>query len=537
MNDTSVEDAVKKETSNSVAVRRAILSVSDKSGLVKLARFLHEQNIEILATGGTLNFLKSRKIPAISVVSATGSPEILNGRVKTLHPKIHGGILYRRGNQEHETQLSEQGIKGIDLVVINLYPFEKVTADGTCSDLDAAENIDIGGPSMIRSAAKNWESVAVLTDPADYDEFINKYTVNDGVIDAASRKAWAARAFARTATYDAAIANFWERRISSTNDELPELRISGFRRVKELRYGENPHQRAAIYRKMGHIGLSLTDAEVLSGKALSYNNYADLECALSMVTDFKNEPFAVVIKHATPCGAATAETLADAYQQAHDTDPMSAFGGIVGLNRRVDLATAEKLAKTFFLECVLAPDYDEDALALLKKKKLRRFLRLPGIEQPPPAEDWTYRVLSGALLAQSPDTHEVTESALKVVTERKPDPGHIASLLFGRQLVKHVKSNAIALVQGTGAVGIGGGQTSRVDAVKIAIEKAGERAKGSVLASDAFFPMPDNIEVAAAAGISAIIQPGGSKKDDEVIAACNDAGIAMVFTGIRNFRH
>jgi len=524
----------KMQSAGAVAIRRALISVSDKTGAVELARVLHEHGVEILATGGTLSLLKENDIPAISVASLTGSPEILGGRVKTLHPKIHGGILFRRGDPDHQQQIVEQGIKAIDLVVINLYPFEQVTAKAECPEHEAIENIDIGGPTMIRSAAKNSESVVVLTDPGDYAEFIEKYQAGNGSTDRESRRLWAARAFARTAVYDAAIAGYLEQR---SGEDIPSLRISAFRRLCKLRYGENPHQRGVLYGKIGGSELSLTAADVLGGKELSYNNYHDLECALSLVTDFRDKPFAVVIKHATPCGAAEAETLAEAYQRAHATDPLSAYGGIIGLNRLVDLAAAERVAEAFFVECVLAPGYAPEALELLKQKKTRRFLQLPGIINPPPPPDWTYRVLSGALLAQSPDTIAVMPNDLQIVTKKQPTPAQIVSLLFGRRLVKHVRSNGIVLVQGTAAVGIGGGQTSRVDAVKIAIEKAGERAKGSMLASDAFFPMPDNVEVAAQAGIAAIIEPGGSKKDPEVIAACDEAGIAMVFSGVRNFRH
>ncbi len=524
----------KTNQGGAVTIRRAVMSVSDKTGLVELARLLHDHGVEILATGGTLSILKEHGIPAVSVVSLTGSPEILGGRVKTLHPKIHGGILFRRGDPDHQKQVAEQGIKAIDMVVINLYPFTQVAARHDCTEQEAIENIDIGGPSMIRSAAKNCESVVVLTDPADYAEFSEKYKAGDGGIDHESRRLWAARAFARTAVYDAAIAGYLEQR---SGEEVPAVRVSAFRKVSTLRYGENPHQRGVLYGKIGGKELSLTDAEVLGGKELSYNNYYDLECALSIVTDFRKRPFAVVIKHATPCGAAEADTLSEAYQLAYDTDPMSAYGGIIGLNTVVDSAAAEKIAEALFVECVLAPRYSPEALALLKKKKTRRFLQLPGIADPPPAGEWTYRALSGALLAQTPDTIEVTAEDLRVVTKKRPTARQIASMLFGRRLVKHVRSNAIVLIQGTAAVGIGGGQTARVDAVKMAIEKAGERAAGSVLASDAFFPMPDNIEVAAQAGIAAIIEPGGSKKDPEVIAACDEAGIAMVFSGIRNFRH
>ncbi len=536
MNISTKTQAVAQKVATALPIRRAILSVSDKTDLDKLAGFLHQHQVELIATGGTLQYLKDHEIPAVPVASLTGSPEIFGGRVKTLHPKIHGGILFRRGNEEHEQQRAEQGIKAIDLVVVNLYPFEKVIAEPDCSLTDAIENIDIGGPSMIRSAAKNSADVAVLTDPADYAEFFEKFERGHGSIDDLTRRTWAVRAFARTAAYDAAIAGYLEEQ-SRAPGEVPEVRISSFRRERNLRYGENPHQRAALYKKVGDHGLSVADAEVLSGKELSYNNYWDLECTLSILADFTERPFAVVIKHATPCGAAEAVTLAEAYQNAHDTDPMSAFGGIIGLNRVVDRATAEKIAGTLFVECVLAPGYDDDAWTLLKKKKMRRFLKLPAIENPPAPEDWTYRAISGGLLAQSPDVAVLTADDLKVVTKAAPTEKQIASLLFGRHLVKHVKSNAIVLIKGTAAVGIGGGQTARVDAVKMAIEKAGDRAAGSVLASDAFFPMPDNIEVAAAAKIAAIIEPGGSKKDPEVIAAADECGIAMVFSGMRNFRH
>ena len=536
MEQMSQQPAAGRTVGTPRAIRRAILSVSDKAGIARLARFLHEHNVEIIATGGTLSLLRSKRIPAVSILSLTGYPEILGGRVKTLHPQIHGGILFRRGNATDEEQCTKHKIRPIDLVVINLYPFESVTAKSECTDEEAIENIDIGGPTMIRAAAKNHESVVVLTDPADYPEFMEKFEQGQGMIDLDTRRVWAARAFARTATYDAAIASFLEKRWE-TPGEAPSLRVSAFKRQRTLRYGENPHQRGALYQKLGGVDLSLTDAEVLGGKELSYNNYFDLECALSIVTDFRSRPFAVVIKHATPCGAAEADTPAQAYQLAHDTDPMSAYGGIIGLNRVVDMAIAEKIDATFFLECVLAPGYEEEALALLKKKKTRRFLKLAGILNPPPPSNWVYRVISGGLLAQSPDALEVTSDNLKIVTKVAPRAELIPSLVFGRRLVKHVRSNAIVLVKGAAAVGIGGGQTSRIDAVKMAIEKAGDRAAGSVLASDAFFPMPDNIEAAAKAGVVAIIQPGGSKQDPEVIAAADQLGMAMVFSGVRNFRH
>ncbi len=515
-------------------IKRAIISVSDKTGVIELARFLTEQGVEIISTGGTKQTLKDAGIKVVPVSSFTGAPEILEGRVKTLHPKIAAGILFRRDVPEDREQLDSLDYKQIDLVVVNLYPFQKTVASGK-PEADVIENIDIGGPTMVRAAAKNFAGVTILVDPAQYTDFISDFGANEGVISADHRRRYAAQAFAMIAEYDQAIGDYFVRAQNGGSDELPAQIDLKLTRVAPLRYGENPHQVAALYRKHGESALSLVDAEQLAGKELSYNNYIDLDACLGMIIDFA-DPFACVVKHTNPCGAASAETLAKAYELALAADPLSAYGSIIGLNRTVDMETARELHETQFVECIIAPDYAPEALALLEKKKQRRLLRLPAIGKIKPTQHWA-RAIHGGSLYQSVDTHVVGESELSIVTKAKPSADQIRSLLWAFQLVKHVKSNAILIAQGTAMVGQGCGQTSRVDAVENAVKKAGARARGSVLASDAFFPMADGVEAAAAAGIVAIIQPGGSKNDADAIAAADQAGIAMVFTGIRHFRH
>jgi phosphoribosylaminoimidazolecarboxamide formyltransferase/IMP cyclohydrolase len=519
---------------NGFEIKRALISVSDKSGIVELAQFLQEQGVEIISTGGTKQVLKDAGVKVVPVSAFTGEPEIMDGRVKTLHPKIAAGILFRRDNEAHIAELNAHDYKSIDLVVVNLYPFEQTVASGA-ADEKIIENIDIGGPTLIRAAAKNFSGVAVLVSPAQYDGFVKEFTEAGGTLSLASRRAQATAAYARIADYDQAIGEYFNKPDEAEAADLPATLQISLSKKSGLRYGENPHQQAAVYRDSTCRTVSLVDAEQLAGKELSYNNYSDLDAALLMLMDFQ-EPFACVLKHANPCGAATAATPAQAYADALSSDPMSAFGSIIGLNREVDMEAAEELHGTQFVECIIAPGFAEDALAKLRKKKQRRLLALPQIAQGNIPE-WEFKPIRGGFLYQSTDRHQVTEAELKIVTKVEPTPEQIKSLLFAFQLVKHVKSNAILIVQDTRMVGFGCGQTSRVDAVENAVKKAGDRAQGGVLASDAFFPMPDGVEAAAAAGVKAIIQPGGSKRDVDAIAAADEAGIAMVLTGVRHFRH
>ncbi len=525
-------------------IRRAIISVSDKTGIVEMARFLNSNGVEIISTGGTKQVLKEAGIRVVPVSSFTGAPEILEGRVKTLHPKIAAGILFRREVAEDQQQLDSLDFKAIDLVIVNLYPFVETVASGAGEE-EIIENIDIGGPTLIRAAAKNFSSVTVLVDPSQYASFKASFEAEEGILPLELRRRYAAEAYSMIHDYDKAISDYFEQFArpaakpsaaeSATAGQLPGGINLALKQRAELRYGENPHQAAALYDIVGNSELSLAEAEQLAGKELSYNNYVDLDACLGMVLDF-DEPFAAVIKHTNPCGAAVATTLADAYRQALAADPLSAFGSIIGLNRIVDLETAQLLHETQFIECILAPDFEEDALALLRKKKQRRLLRLPQIGKKLPQKFWL-KAIHGGYLYQGSDDKQVQAEDLTVVTRVAPTAEQIKSMLFGFRLIKHVKSNAIVIMNDTALVGTGCGQTSRVDAVENAVKKAGSRAQGATLASDAFFPMPDGIEAAAAAGVKAIIQPGGSKRDQDAIAAADKAGIAMVTTGTRHFRH
>lgn len=512
-------------------VKKALISVFDKTGVEAFASGLSELGVEIVSTGGTFKRLKHANVESQSVESLTGFPEILEGRVKTLHPRIFGGILAKRSVKSHLDQIQGQSIGLIDMIVVNLYPFEETVSKEGVDLEEALENIDIGGPSMLRAAAKNFREVAVICNPARYQEVLGHLRENDCRMSEELLLDLAQEAFAHTARYEASIASYFEK--LKVEDALPRRFLINLERLQRLRYGENPHQQAALYSSPRWDGTSLATSELLSGKELSYNNLADLQAALDMILDFEN-PFAVIIKHSTPCGAACGKTITEAYHDALACDPMSTFGGIVGLNRPVDLETAREIHETFFLECMLAPDYDPEALELLKKKKNRRIVRVGTLRKP--SEHFNFKLISGGALLQTPD--DITERpVLKVVTEKKPTEEQTRSLLFAWKVVAHVRSNAVVLAQGEKAVGIGGGQTSRVDSAIIALRKAGERARGAVCASDAFFPMPDSIEMLGEAGISAVIQPGGSKGDEKVIEACNRYGIAMVFTGVRHFRH
>ncbi|MGH8014703.1 MAG: bifunctional phosphoribosylaminoimidazolecarboxamide formyltransferase/IMP cyclohydrolase, partial [Candidatus Zixiibacteriota bacterium] len=483
-----------------------------------------------------MKLLKSNDIPAISVSTFTGFPEIMGGRVKTLHPKIYAGILHRRDNPKDVEQLANADSKTIDLVIVNLYPFKETVAKPNVTEADAIENIDIGGPTMIRAAAKNFESVVILVDSADYSSLSKQLDSFNGATELNFRKNCAAKAFAQSADYDVAISRYFTPAKSETPADFPKTLELHFSHKMNLRYGENPHQAGALYESPAYSEPSLLRAEVLAGKELSYNNYNDLDACLDMLLEF-NEPFAGVVKHTNPCGAAIGKTIGEAYQAAYESDPLSAYGSIIGLNREVNLEAAQLLHETPFVECILAPSFSKDALELLSKKKARRLLALPEIAKGKSRGLHNYRFIQGGLLAQSADDAEVKANELKIVTKKAPTKSEISDLLFAWKVVKHTISNAIVLAKNGATVGIGMGQTSRVDSSFMAVKRAGERAKGAVMASDAFFPMPDGLEVAVDAGVAAVIQPGGSKGDEDVIKAADKAKVAMVFTGIRHFKH
>jgi phosphoribosylaminoimidazolecarboxamide formyltransferase/IMP cyclohydrolase len=519
------------------SVRTALLSVSDKTGLLAFARALSKRGVTLLSSGGTAKALSAEGIPVQTVEDYTGSPEVMGGRVKTLHPRVHGGILAREGVDDAD--LERLGAKPIDLVIVNLYPFEKVASNPASSLEEIIENIDIGGPSMVRSAAKNHARVAIVCDPKDYDRVLAEME-KEGEVTLTTRRELAAKAYAHTAAYDAAISGTLSGPRAAVTDEekastYPRYLTLPFERAYSLRYGENPHQTGAFYIERNAPVGSLARAESLGagGKELSFNNLVDVDAALEAVREH-SEPTAVVVKHTNPCGVATAKSLADAYKTARDADALSAFGGIVALNREVDPATAALLAETF-LECVVAPSFTAAALDVLRAKKN---LRLIATGQPDGAHGLTYKRVSGGLVVQSADVTGANEAThAKVVTKRAPTPEEMTALEFAWRVCKHVKSNAIVLAKEQRTVGVGAGQMSRVVSVQIACEKAGDHAKGSVLASDAFFPFPDGVEAAAKNGITAVAQPGGSVKDADVIAAADRLGIAMVMTGFRHFRH
>ncbi len=522
--------------SDKVAIKRALISVSDKAGVVELASKLEAMGVELISTGGTLKVLKEAGLHVISVSTFTGAPEIMGGRVKTLHPRIHAGILCRRDNPQDMEQLVQADHRAIDLVIVNLYPFQQTVAREGASDEDIIENIDIGGPSMVRAAAKNHNFVTVVVDPADYDSLIQQMEANDGATDLEFRRHCAGRVFQLSAEYEAAIANYFAHGKPSGEAEFPEKLEPTFSGRVDLRYGENPHQKAAVYSLAGFSGPTLLKARQLSGKELSFNNYGDLDACLEMLLDFK-EPFACVVKHANPCGAAVGSTHTEAYQRAYDSDPLSAFGSIIGINGNVDLECAKVLHETPFVECFLAASFSDEAFKLLKKKKARRLLTLPEILNGRPANENYFRFIRGGTLVQSADDRSIDSSELKVVTKRAPTDEELKALLFGWKVVKHTRSNAIVRAKDGATVGVGMGQTSRVDSGFMAVKRAGDRAQGAVMASDAFFPMADGVEVATDAGVTAIIQPGGSKGDEQAIEAADKAGAAMVFTGVRHFRH
>jgi len=512
-------------------VRRALISVSDKRGLIPFAEGLGNLGIEILSTGGTCRSLRDAGIDVIEVSEKTGFPEIMAGRVKTLHPTIHGGLLGRRGTDE--AVMEEHGIEPIDLLAVNLYPFEQTIARADATIDDAIENIDIGGPAMIRAASKNHDGVAVVVDPDDYDDVLD--SLKNDLLSLDARRKLAAKAYAHTASYDTAITKY----LSNSLGENPlgdRILYSGSL-VERMRYGENPHQEAAFYIDQQAPKGSLATAEQLQGKALSYNNIADSDAALECVKQFAS-PACVIVKHANPCGVAVASGILEAYEKAFRTDPTSAFGGIIAFNRPLDAATAKSIIDRQFVEVIVAPEIGDDAAEILKEKKNVRVLRTG--ELPESTGGFDFKKVSGGLLVQGSDMGRITADDLKVVTDKAPTPAQIEDMLFAWTVVKYVKSNAIIFCKDNMTIGVGAGQMSRVYSTRIAAIKAADEeleVRGSVMASDAFFPFRDGIDAAAETGIAAIIQPGGSMRDDEVIQAANEHGLAMVFTGMRHFRH
>ena len=523
-----------------MAVQRALLSVFDKTGILEFAKRLAALKVEILSTGGTSKLLREAGVPVKDVSDFTGWPEMLGGRVKTLHPKVHGGLLFRRGHEQDQKQAAEHGITPIDLVAVNLYPFADTAAKAGLTSEELIENIDIGGPTMLRSAAKNFASVTVVTDPADYHRVLNELeSAKDTTL--ATRLDLARKVFAATSSYDGMITTELERLSAAENTvhlidktPLPERLHLSLRRQQELRYGENPHQAAALYVPAGRPLTGLAAAKQLQGKELSYNNLVDLEAARSLAAEFKR-PAAIIIKHNNPCGAAEQDTLLNAYLKALASDSVSAFGGVLAFNRPIDAATAQEVAK-LFVECIAAPGFDEQAKSIFAAKKNLRLLELPVAGLEPDRELQLKRILGGVLV-QQPDLGEIKETELRTVTRRAPTAEEMVTLRFVWKVSRHVKSNAIVFAKDGATLGVGAGQMSRVDSVKLAVMKAQSSLQGSVVGSDAFFPFPDGVEEAAKAGATAVIQPGGSIRDPDVIAVADRLNMAMVFTGIRHFLH
>jgi phosphoribosylaminoimidazolecarboxamide formyltransferase/IMP cyclohydrolase len=516
--------------------RQALISVSDKSGILELARALTGYGIELLSTGGTAKILQQGGLEVTEIGDYTGFPEMLDGRVKTLHPKVHGGILARRDIDAHRKALEEHDIPTIDIVVVNLYPFVQTIARPDCTLEEAIENIDIGGPTMVRAAAKNWQHVAVVTNPADYSGLIKELESSGGAISHETRFRLARSAFSHTAAYDSAISNYLtSTAIDGQRQPFPEQVNINFTNVQDLRYGENPHQKAAFYRDLVAVPGAISNYVQVQGKELSYNNIADSDAAWECVKTF-DQPACVIIKHANPCGAAVDSTALGAYQKAFSTDKTSAFGGIIAFNRAIDAATAEAVSEQF-VEVVIAPEIDAGAREVFSRKQNVRVLEVPLADG---ANEFDYKRVGGGLLIQSPDIRNVSADELRVVTRKTPDSQQMSDLLFAWRVAKFVKSNAIVFCANSMTLGVGAGQMSRVDSARIAsikAENAGLSLRGSVVASDAFFPFRDGVDVVADAGASAVIQPGGSVRDDEVIAAADEHGLAMVFTGVRHFRH
>ncbi|MGE5112666.1 MAG: bifunctional phosphoribosylaminoimidazolecarboxamide formyltransferase/IMP cyclohydrolase [Acidobacteriaceae bacterium] len=526
-------------------IQRAILSVTDKTGLVEFAKKLSGMGVELISTGGTARLLRESGVVVKDISDLTGFPEMLDGRVKTLHPKVHGGILHIRGNAAHRAAVAEHGIQPIDMVVVNLYAFAKTASKPGVPFEEIIENIDIGGPSMVRSAAKNFQDVAIVTCPGDYEAVATEMAANGGELSLKTKWALAQKAFATTAAYDSAIAATLGKITTDgekfdiygigDSSEFPQTLELKLRKAYDLRYGENPHQKAALY--SDGSGTGIANARQLQGKELSYNNIVDLQAAWDLATEF-DEPFCAIIKHTNPCGSAVGKDLAEAFLRAFECDPVSAFGSVISLNGPVDLATAEAMAglrhngQALFIECIVAPNFDQAARERFGKRK---DLRLVEINHK--AQKWVMKSVSGGMLVQDNDLHRLDPAALQVVTERKPTEQEMRDLLFAWKVGKHVKSNAILYAKDGRSVGVGAGQMSRVDSARIGAQKAVLPLEGSVVASDAFFPFPDGVEEIAKAGAKAVIQPGGSKADPDVIATANRLGLAMVFTGVRHFRH
>lgn len=514
--------------------KRAIISLSDKTGLLEFARDLISLEYEILSTGGTAKNLSDNGIPVTPVSDVTGFPECLDGRVKTLHPAIHAGILSVRSNKEHMEQLKKLGISTIDIVAINLYPFKATLLKDGADREEMIENIDIGGPTMLRAAAKNWQDVAVIVNPADYKTVTDEIK-QKGEVTPKTRLQLAYKVFEHTSAYDTLIASYLRKETDSPI--LPDSLTLTFEKIQELRYGENPHQKAAFYREIGkNFNGTITSAVQLHGKELSYNNINDTNGALDTIKEFGDMPCVVAVKHANPCGIGTGDNIYEAYMKAYNADPVSIYGGIIAANRTIDKATANEINK-IFIEIVIAPDYDDDALNILEKKKNIRVMRLPDISLPNRADMIDMKKIAGGLLVQELNTELLDTQQLNVVTEKAPTEDEMRDLIFGMKAVKHTKSNGIVLVKDGATIGIGPGQTNRITALELAVKYAGNRAARSVMASDAFFPFDDCVKTAAEAGITAIIQPGGSINDRDSIDACNKYGISMIFTGIRHFKH
>ena len=515
-------------------ITRTLISVSDKSGIIEFSRQLAGYGVELLSTGGTAKLLREAGLTVKDVSEFTGFPEMLDGRVKTLHPKVHGGLLGMRSNPEHVAKMKEHGIENIDMVVVNLYPFEATTAREGCHLEDAIENIDIGGPTMLRSAAKNYSDVTVLVDSADYAQVLEEMKASAGAVSPKTNYALAVKVFQHTAAYDGAISNYLGSRLKGEVEEYPPTFTLQVNKAQDLRYGENPHQSAAFYVEKQISEPCVANAVQLQGKELSFNNIIDLDAAIETVKEFEQSA-AVIIKHTNPCGAALADSPLTAYLKARACDPVSAFGGIVGFNRNVDAETAKELTSTF-LEAVIAPGYSEEALAIFTAKKNVRVMQVPLLDHFI-AKGFDLKRVTGGMLLQGRDLGMVKALDCRVVTERTPTASEYEALDFAWRVCKHVKSNAIVFSNRDQTVGIGAGQMSRVDSSKIAIQKSLLPTKGTVLASDAFFPFRDGVDAAAEAGVTAVIQPGGSVRDEEVIKAANEHGIAMLFTAMRHFRH
>ena len=523
-------------------VKRVLISVSEKKGLVSFAKGLHDLGVEIISTGGTARKLKECGIPVIEVSEYTGFPEMLDGRVKTLHPKIHGGLLARREKPEHMDQVKKHKIGLIDMVVVNLYPFASVTKKKNVQLEEAIENIDVGGPSMLRSAAKNFRNVAVISNPSRYQEILRELDTNNGLLSDSVLFKLAVEAFKHTAQYDSLISNFLDQRLkkedlphldSGRRDQLPQEVELKFTKVQDLRYGENPHQNAAFYKDVSQTN-GLAKIKQLHGKELSFNNFLDLNAAIDIVKDF-DEPVAVIIKHNNPTGVSVNKQLSKAFTEALNCDPIAAFGGIIGFNKKIDEATAKAIEKSGFMECVMAPAFNPQALKILSKKKNLRLIEFDFASLPEKGFD--FKNVYGGLLLQDKDERDLSVSDLKVVTKKKPTKAQMDDMRFGWKVIKNVRSNAIIFVKGKKTIGIGAGQTSRVESVRSAIKQAGKDAVGAVMVSDAFLPKTDNVQIAAKAGITAIIQTGGSIADGDVIKAADKYKIAMVVTGIRHFKH